>query len=175
MKENSQEIQLRQELVRKAKNGDVKAFSKLYASVCKEMYKFAFYMMKHTEDAEDAVSETVIAAFENIEQLKNEDRFKSWIFAILGNQCRKMLRKRGGVVPDEKTAEAGHEPDYDQHCDVREAFARLGEEERIILAYSVFAGYGSEEIAQMLEMNAATVRSKKSRALMKMRRMLEVG
>ena len=50
-KENSREIQFKEELVRKAKNGDTKAFSLLYADVCKEMYKFALYMMKHTEDA----------------------------------------------------------------------------------------------------------------------------
>ena len=86
-KENSREIQFKEELVRKAKNGDTKAFSLLYAGVCKEMYKFALYMMRHTEDAEDAVSETVISAFENIAKLKNESSFKSWIFTILGNQC----------------------------------------------------------------------------------------
>lgn len=148
-KDNSREIQFKEELVRKAKNGDTKAFSLLYAGVCKEMYKFALYMMKHTEDAEDAVSETVISAFENIAKLKNESSFKSWIFTILGNQCRKMLGKRGNHVSEE--------------------------EERMILSYSVFAGYGSEEIAQMLEMNAATVRSRKSRALGKMRKMLEAG
>lgn len=173
--ENSQEIQFGQELVRRAKSGDTKAFSILYAGICKEMYKFALYMLKHTEDAEDAVSETVITAFEKIGQLKKEESFKSWIFTILGNQCRKTLRKRGGTVSDEETSEAGHDPDYEQQCDVREAFARLGEEERMILAYSVFAGYGSEEIAQILEMNAATVRSRKRRALEKMRRMLEAG
>ena len=38
-KENSREIQFKEELVRKAKNGDTKAFSLLYAGVCKEMYK----------------------------------------------------------------------------------------------------------------------------------------
>ena len=86
-----------------------------------------------------------------------------------------MLGKRGNQVGEEETAEAVHEPDYEQHFDVKEAFARLEEEERMILSYSVFAGYGSEEIAQMLEMNAATVRSKKSRALGKMRKMLEAG
>ena len=71
-KDNSREIQFKEELVRKAKNGDTKAFSLLYAGVCKEMYKFALYMMKHTEDAEDAVSETVISAFENIAKLKKD-------------------------------------------------------------------------------------------------------
>ena len=45
-KENSREIQFKEELVRKAKNGDTKAFSPLYAGVCKEMYKFALYMMR---------------------------------------------------------------------------------------------------------------------------------
>ena len=36
-KENSREIQFKEELVRKAKNGDTKAFSLLYAGVCKEI------------------------------------------------------------------------------------------------------------------------------------------
>ena len=39
----------------------------------------------------------------------------------------------------------------------------------MIVAFSVFGGYRSEEIAQMLDRNAATVRSRKSRALEKMR------
>lgn len=43
-KDNSREIQFKEELVRKAKNGDTKAFSLLYAGVCKEMYKFALYI-----------------------------------------------------------------------------------------------------------------------------------
>ena len=88
-------------------------------------------------------------------------------------------RQMEGYRPSKSLASASgkkaKEPDYEQHFDVKEAFARLEEEERMILSYSVFAGYGSEEIAQVLEMNAATVRSKKSRALGKMRKMLEAG
>lgn len=61
------------------------------------------------------------------------------------------------------------EPDYAQWHDVRRAFDELDEEERMIVAFSVFGGYRSEEIAQMLDRNAATVRSRKSRALEKMR------
>lgn len=117
-------------------------------------------MMKHTEDAEDAVSETVISAFENIAKLKNESSFKSWIFTILGNQCRKMLGKSGNHASEEETHEAGHEPDYEQHFDVKEAFARLEEEERMILSYSVFAGMEVKKSRRMLEMNAATVQIK---------------
>ena len=61
------------ELVGRAKHGDAKAFSRLYAQIYKELYRFALYMTKHPQDAEDAVSEAVIAAFENMRTLKKEE------------------------------------------------------------------------------------------------------
>ena len=52
-------------LIRKARRGDVKAFSELYARIYVDLYKFSLYMLKHPQDAEDAVSEAVISAYEN--------------------------------------------------------------------------------------------------------------
>lgn len=75
--------------IRKAKQGDPKAFSQLYAEIYKDLYRFAFYMTKHAQDAEDAVSEAVISAYENISGLKKESSFKSWMFTILNHQCKK--------------------------------------------------------------------------------------
>ncbi len=51
--------------------------------------------MKHSQDAEDVVSETVIAAYENIKKLKKEESFRSWIFTILMNQCKKHFKQNG--------------------------------------------------------------------------------
>ena len=73
-------------LVRKARRGDVKAFSELYARIYQELYRFALFTMKHSQDAEDVVSEAVIAAYENIHRLKKEESFRNWIFTILANQ-----------------------------------------------------------------------------------------
>lgn len=172
------------ELVRRAGEGDTKAFAVLYSRNYTEMYRFALYMLGNVHDAEDAVSETVISAYEGISRLRKAESFKSWIFTILSNRCRKILRKRSR----EKSAEAltKEMPEttgfcapasdfiqtYVQHQDVRGAFAELKEEERTIVAFSVFGGYSSEEIGRMPRMSAATVRSKKSRALCKMNRML---
>lgn len=169
------------ELIRRAKRGDVKAFSQLYAGIYKELYRFALYTTRHEQDAEDAVSEAVAAAYEKIGQLRREESFRTWVFTILGNCCRKILRKRRGdtaVLTEHSELErlaAGEEPEADlaRRHDVRTAFAALDEEERIIVAFSVFGGYRSEEIGAILEKNAATVRSQKSRALAKMRRMLD--
>lgn len=163
------------ELIRRAQRGDVKAFSQLYARIYKDLYKFALYMTGHPQNAEDAVSETVISAFENISSLKKENSFRSWMFAILNNRCKKVLKveqKKSEYLEDrteDESGEQGHEPDYAQWHDVRRAFGMLEEEEQRIVVFSVFGGYQSDEIAQMLGKNAATVRSKKYRALEKMR------
>ena len=52
--------------------------------------------------------------------------------------------------------------------DVRRAFAVLSEEEQMIVGLSVFGGYQSKEIGEMLKLKSGTVRSKRSRALSKM-------
>ena len=168
-------------LIRRAKRGDVKAFSTLYSEIYVDLYKFALYMMKHRQDAEDAVSETVMTAWEKLGQLKKEESFRNWMFTILSNQCRKILKRRNREAPLELTdrgrtgicKETGDEPDHAGIQDVRAAFYTLDEEERMILVFSVFAGYQSEEIGRMMACSSGTVRSKKSRALEKMRRILE--
>ena len=176
------------ELIRRAKRGDPKAFSMLYSRNYTDMYRFALYMLGSSHDAEDAVSDTVISAYEGIARLRKDESFRSWIFTILSNRCLKILRGRSrdaaaltaeDVLQEGKRKERAKEsePDFAQkyarHQDVRDAFLKLEEEERLIVSFSVFGGYSSEEIGGMLKMNAATVRSRKSRALGKMRRMLE--
>ena len=159
-------------LIRKARRGDVKAFSELYARIYVDLYKFSLYMLKHPHDAEDAVSEAVISAYENIGSLRKEESFRSWIFKILSNRGRKKLRDTGRTEELEAELPAA-ERDYAGAHDVREAFRILNEDERMIVAFSVFGGYQSDEIGGMMEMNPATVRSKKTRALDKMRRVLQ--
>lgn len=160
-------------LVRRAKRGDVKAFAELYSRVYKDLYKFAVYTMKNQQDAEDVVSEAVIAAYENIKKLKKEEAFKNWIFTILANQCKKrlMVKETTEELPEELGV-MHHELEEQQ--DVRTAFHELNEEDRLIVACSVLGGYASDEIGKMLDMNPATVRSRKSRAMEKMRQKLSL-
>lgn len=64
---------------------DVNTFAQMYEAIYKDLYRFALCMMKNTQDAEDAVSEAVLAAYENIRKLRDEKAFRSWIFTILAN------------------------------------------------------------------------------------------
>ena len=48
----------------------IKKFSEMYETVYRDLYRYALCLMKNPQEAEDAVSEAVIAAYENIHKLK---------------------------------------------------------------------------------------------------------
>ena len=151
---------------------DTKTFAQMYETVYVDLYRFALCMMRNQQEAEDAVSEAVVAAYENIGKLKKPDAFRSWIFTIVSNICKKRLKKeaaRRDYFGEETYVQAAYEdPDVGLAVDVRKAFFLLEEEEQTIVGLSVFGGYNSKEIGDALKMNPNTVRSKRSRALQKM-------
>ena len=72
-----------------------------------------------------------------------------------------------------RSEETSKETDFAMQAAVKEVFCELKDEERLIVALSVFGGYTGEEIAGILEKNPSTIRSKYRRALKKMREKLE--
>ena len=151
---------------------DAHTFAQMYENVYTDLYRFALCLMKNRQEAEDAVSESVLKAYENIRKLKDENAFKSWIFTITANTCKSRLReaakRRNESIEDSFIHTVSEEIDYGISIDVRRAFTVLDEEERTIIGMSVFGGYNSKEIGQMLGLKDNTVRSKKVRALEKM-------
>jgi RNA polymerase sigma factor (sigma-70 family) len=165
-------MKVNQDVVRRAIGGDREAFVSLYGSVYKALYAFAYYTLQNAHDAEDVVSETVLAAFEQISRLKNEEAFGAWIFKILANRCKRRLKQY-----TEKTERLNDSiiftdsEEWDN--DVKSMMGVLSKEERMIVSLTVIAGYTSGEIGRILHRNSSTVRSKYSRALKKMQKELE--
>lgn len=156
--------------IKKAKSGDPEAFAALYRAYYADLYRFALYTLKNPDDAEDAVSETVIDAFATIRKLRSDTSFKAWIFKILSAKCKRQFGSRRDLSADaiENFRDGDGSVDLAELMDVRNSFFGLRDEERLIISMHVFAGYTSMEIAQILQINANTVRSKESRALKKM-------
>ena len=156
---------------------DAHKFAQMYEVVYIDLYRFALCLMKNRQDAEDAVSESVLKAYENIRALKDEKSFKSWIFTITANTCKGRLResakRRSEPIEESLSGVPSEEVDYGMSVDVRRAFLILTEEEQTIIGLSVFGGYNSKEIGKMLGLKDNTVRSKKVRALEKMEQLLK--
>lgn len=166
-------------LVKRAKHGDVDAFGELYEMVYKRLYQFALYTLRNSQDAEDVVSDTVTDAFATIRKLRSEEAFSSWIFQILSNKCRKKMRDyyRGETSLEEQEnvrEEKQSELEMEDVVDLKQTFFQLDNDERLIVGMHVFLGYKTREIADFMEMNENTVRSKESRALKKMGKKLAI-
>lgn len=160
------------ELVERAKRRDKDGFAGLYELVYRDMYRFAFYTLKNRQDAEDVVSDAVADAFESIRRLKSAEAFRGWIFKILSNKCKRKLKEyvsKTVEMPDDLCMGQ----DFTEGVGVREAFAKLTDEERLIISMQLFAGYSSREIGRILHKSDNTVRSSKSRALKKLEQLLK--
>ena len=158
--------------IKKAKNGDVTAFAKVYEQIYEDLYRFALYTLKNKTDAEDVVSETVTDAFASIGKLRKAEAFKGWIFRILSYKCKDKLReylKKNEELPRDYE-ETASKVDVEENVVIRDLFFSLEEEERLIISMHLFAGYTSKEIGKILGLNENTVRSKEHRALKKMRK-----
>lgn len=161
-------------LVRQASGGDAHAFAQLYEMIYTDLYRFALYTLRHAQDAEDAVSETVVDAFAQIHTLRNAEAFKSWIFRILTAKCSRRIQQYVDQKQEQQPDEAIPDPSPapGEHSDLQRAFADLPSEDRLILSMNLFAGYSSAEIGSLLGMNPNTVRSRQSRALKKLEEQL---
>ena len=155
-------------LVNQAKKGDAHGFALLYQRYYKELFYFALSVMKNASQAEDAVSAGVLKAYE-----RKNSSFKSWLFQITANECRKMLRKTVYSLEDASLKEpVGEEAGFEE-AEIREYLKVLNGTERMVLSLSVFGGYSSREIGKILGKKEGTIRSLKSRALAKLREQAE--
>lgn len=143
-------------------------FMELYEAVYKDLYRLAYYYLGNAQDAEDAVSETVLKAYENFSSLRDESAFRGWIFKILVNQCKSQQRKSSGRKSAELVEEPSYHPELADGVMTKDLLSCLSEEERQIVALTVFGGYKGEEIAKLLHRRHSTVRSKYRRALKKL-------
>lgn len=162
-------------LVNKARAGDRAAFAQLYADYKDALYRYAYFKLGSDADAQDAVSSCVTEAYRGVGTLKSKKAFGSWLFRILYRECCAILRlrmqQRG--AEDIDGLQIAAEDNMALAPELQEALAILSAEEREIVLLATVAQYNSREIAEMLGLKHATVRSKLSRALAKMRSFLE--
>lgn len=165
--------------VQLAKSGDKTAFCDLYSLYAQDMYNFAFFYMGNKYDAEDAVQNAVIIAFRSLKSLRKNSAFKSWLFKILSNCCKEMLNRRTSrenYIPLEDiefSAEDEKSEKKRKYIELYSAIECLSETDRNIILLSVIGKYKSDEIAKIINMKPATVRSRLSRAMEKLRNTLD--
>lgn len=152
-----------------AKGGDKEAYGKLYEHYSNDMYRFALSICKNKSDAEDAVQEAALSVFKSIHCLYDPTKFKAYLFTALSNACKKTFCEITAQFPETLT----YETENFISADVKNALDLLDTSSREIVLLSAIGGFKSGEIAKILDIPSVTVRTKKRRALMRMRKELE--
>ena len=163
------------ELIEKAINGDTNAFTMLILNYKQDLYKIALTKL-HTEyDIDEAIQETLISAFQNIKNLKDKKKFKSWIIKILINKCNDVYKKRKYKLVSFENVEnyqITHEPysEIDSKLDFYSIINSLNDDnEKIIMVLYYNNKFTTKEISEILNKKENTIKTILYRAKIKLR------
>lgn len=175
---------LHDELVERCKRGDSRAYEAIYQKYARAMYNTSLRIVNHTGDAEDVMQEAFTDAFRSLGDFHYKSTFGAWLKRIVINKSINQLRKRkmdlidiektniGNVAeddgPDERELELKVE-------DIKKAVAHLPNGYRTVLTLYLFEGYDQEEIAEILGVSHATVRTQYMRAKKKLLQYIKLG
>ena len=137
------------------------------------MYRAARALLDSDADAEDAVSEATLRAWQAFGRLREERALKGWLIKITVN-CAYEHRRKGARVTytdDLEPLAGGAEDRHD--LGLWDAVCRLPEDHRIATGLFYYEDMTTAEIAKTLGVREGTVRSRLSRARSRLRTLLE--
>jgi RNA polymerase sigma factor (sigma-70 family) len=150
--------------------GRAAAFAGLADRHLARAYRLATVLLASELEAQDAVQDAAIAAWERFDDLRDRDRFDAWFDRILVNGCRDRLRGRGRVrlidldaTPEPASSDGtGSLAERDA---LRGALADLSPDHRLIVVLRYYGDLSLEEIADRTGERLGTVKSRLHYAL----------
>ena len=173
------------ELVLSTKNGNKKAFDKLYKLTSNDVWFTCVSLLKDEENAKDIMQETYITAFLKLDTLKDEEKFCGWLTAIATNKSKNKLKGKVEYQIDDEILIAETETDelmlpeeYITKTEKRKVLLQIMEDTLSFNQYqTVLMFYFDEmsisEIAQGLEISEGTVKSRLNSSRAKMKTAIE--
>ena len=173
------------ELVLSAKNGNKKAFDKLYELTSNDVWFTCVSLLKDEENAKDIMQETYITAFLKLDTLKDEEKFCGWLTAIATNKSKNKLKGKVEYQIDDEVLIAETETDelmlpeeYINKAEKRKVLLQIIEDTLSFNQYQVVLMFylnelSIAEIAQALEISEGTVKSRLNSSRAKMKTAIE--
>ena len=175
-------------LVRRAAAGESDAMEQLLMKAQEAAYRFSLIVCGHQEDAEDVMQEALIKTFRHVGDIEEPEAFRSWLYRNVRHACLMKRRRRvhepGSHVPLDSATPAGGTaleiPDEGRPADqqlidswlgsrLRRALAALDPALRAIVVLREIEGLPTREVAQILKLSEANVKTRLHRARMRLR------
>lgn len=186
MPELSMDMAHEERLISHAVAGDSAAFSELMALHERRMYAVALRICANREDAQDCLQDAMLRIYRSLGSFKGQSSFSTWVYRITMNTCLDELRRRksrnatsldnlldnGWSPSDNGNAPEKYALASEQRRVIDRAIAELPDDMRAAVVLRDVQGFSYDEIAEMLEANIGTIKSRISRGREKLRLIL---
>lgn len=155
-------------LVAAARQGDVKAFERLYRLHSGKVMGLCLRMTRRRDVAEDCVQQTFVRAWRNLDAFEGRSAFGTWLHRIAVNEVLTHERNHGTRAESDDAAVAdahaqapgaSHERDPGEVMDVERALSTLPPGSRHVVVLQAVYGYSHEEVADMLGIAVGTCKA----------------
>ena len=162
------------DIIRQVRRGELSAYGTLIDRYQQRLVAAAHHLLGDLEAARDAVQETFIDAYSHLDQLRDIERLRAWLFGILRHKVQNQLAKRRNTVSweehnvDDWLLVAGPE----EAIDLPELLSRLPVADREALAARYLLDLSYDEVARMLGTSSKNARVRVCRAKERLRALL---
>ncbi len=178
-------------LIERAQSGDVESFEKLIRTHQAYAYNIAYRMMGNEEDAKDASQEALIKVFKSLKGYNGDSAFTTWLYRIVMNTCKDLLRKRkpnevsidrgfdtgeespGIEIEDNSSDPVTKYEEKEVRVTIASAIEQLPENFRSVVVLREIQGMSYDEIAEIEDIPVGTVRSRINRGRRILREILK--
>lgn len=190
---NTTEAQLARDLL----SGDLDAFDRFVETYRSKIFQYSYMMCGQREDAEEVAQETLLKVFQSLDQLREPERLKAWVFTIARNACFMKRRKSVFAPPRELSLEelmpASSEDDGQRRIQIADwnelpdtellrkelrgaldgAIAALPDIYRSVVMLRDIEELSTEEAAEVLGVSIEVIKTRLHRARLALRKKLD--
>lgn len=159
-------------LIEQASLGDRAAFARLVEGRWNALVGLARSVIGDV-GAEDAVQDALIIAWDKLGSLRTKEAFSAWLTRIVLRRCMRQRRSWRDLLPIQDAAEPIFEPRPEAELDLQRCLRALAPRQRAVMYMTVVEGRSESEIAELMQITAASVRSHRRRARQRLRHLLE--
>ncbi|MDO7085276.1 sigma-70 family RNA polymerase sigma factor [Pseudocolwellia sp. AS88] len=149
------------------------AYEVLFHRYHNKLIQICYRYLDSTEEAEEAVNDTMLNVFNNLKRFEQRASFKTWIYRIAYNQALTRLRKKKLDQVDldethEEVSDDTSDDSADRSSQLNSMLERLSLEERSIVVFRIAGDLEFNDIALIVDQKLSTVKMRYKRALEKM-------
>ena len=171
-----------EDLVRIAQAGENRAFDELIRRYKDKVYRLAYKILRHEEDAAETLQDAFLSAFRGLKNFKAESTFSTWLYRVATNAALMKYRKRRDhhvsleqsqspygdaeplALPDWSAEPLEELLDAETREVMEEGIGRLPDDLRTVFVLRDVEGLSNAEVAQVLDISVAAVKSRLHRA-----------